>query len=115
MGNPSQTIERTDCRGSAISGKVYVDSSGIEGFMSHECFNSEQVSAIFIEVCAKSMPEGMAGKPVHPSKPVFMGMDMSGKEKSVNRSIIPILFGEEVTCWLSAFKPVQSQQVKSCS
>ena len=43
----------------------------VQGFMSEKRFNSKQVSTILIEMCAKSVAEGMAGKTVPESEVRF--------------------------------------------
>ncbi len=52
--------------------------------MPHESLYGKQVNAILVQVGAESMAERMAGKPTFPAEPAFVGMDMSGQEKSVN-------------------------------
>jgi len=71
-----QGIERTDSLPEGTAGKVDIDGGGMQGFMPHKSFNGKQVCAVFIQMCAKGMAEGMAGKPAFPSQPVLMGMDM---------------------------------------
>lgn len=80
--------------------------------MSHESLYGKQVNSVFIQMGAKSMPEGVAGNPALPSKSVLMGMDMSGKEKRINGSVLPILLWEEITGWFPVGKPVLCQQIK---
>lgn len=54
----------------------------------------------------------MAGKPVIPSHPVLVGMDMPGKEKGVNEAVFSVLFWKKETHWSAAFKPVLSKKIK---
>ena len=54
--------------------------------MSKQSFDGEQVRTVFIKVCAKGVPERMAGETFFPAKTAFVLMDVSGKEKSVNGS-----------------------------
>lgn len=71
-----QGIKRTDSLSEGAAGKVDIDGSGMQGSMSHKGFNGKQVGAVFVQMRAKGMAEGMAGKPALPSQPVLMGMDM---------------------------------------
>lgn len=50
-----------------------IDESGIQRLMPHKIFDGQKVRPIFIEMGTKSMPEGMAGDPMLPSKGSFMG------------------------------------------
>ena len=43
-----------------------IEQSGVQGFMSHKVFDRQEVSAVFIEMGTKRMPERMAGDPVFP-------------------------------------------------
>ncbi len=80
--------------------------------MPHQCFNGKQVHAVFVQMGAEGMAEGMAGKPVLPAQPVLMGMDMPGEEEGVDGPVFPILLWEEVSPGLPVCKPVLCQQVK---
>lgn len=80
--------------------------------MSHQGLYGEQVHAVLIQVGAKSMAERVAGKPAFPAQSVLMRMDMPGKEKGIDGPVLPVLFREEVSPGLSAFKPVLCQDVK---
>lgn len=44
--------------------------------MSHKSPDGKQVSPIFLQMCTKSMAEGMTGEPVFPAEPFLVGMDM---------------------------------------
>lgn len=81
--------------------------------MAKESLNGEQVGAVFIQMGAKSMPEGMAGETLSPTKPAFMLMDMAGEEESINRLVSAILFGEEEAPGPAISEPVLSEDVKS--
>lgn len=49
-----------------------IDDGGVDGFMTKERFDGEQVGAVFIKVGAKSMAPGMGGNAVLPAEPCFM-------------------------------------------
>ena len=58
--------------------------------MSHKGFDRQEVSAVFIEMGTKRMPERMAGDPVFPAEGIFMCAHMAhdikvsiGREGSV--------------------------------
>lgn len=91
---------------------MYIDGSGCQRFMSHKSFNGKQIGAVFIQVCTKGMSKGMACKPVRPSQPVLVGMDMPGKEKGVNGAIFTALFWKKKPHWPVAFKPVPGKKIK---
>lgn len=80
--------------------------------MPHKSFYGKQVGSVLIQVCTKGMAEGMAGKPVIPSHPVLVGMDIPGKEKGVNEAVFSVLFWKKETHWSAAFKPVLSKKIK---
>lgn len=62
--------------------------------MPHKSFYGKQVGSVLIQVGTKGVAEGMASKPVRPSQPVLVGMDMPGKKKvSMGRSS-PRCFGK---------------------
>ncbi len=77
--------------------------------MSHERLYGKQIHAIFIQVGAESIAEGMTGDFTFPSQPVLICMDMSGKKEGVNGSVLSILLREEAASWLSVCKPVLCQ------
>ena len=89
-----------------------VDRGGIQGFMSKQSFDGEQVRTVFIKVCAKSVPERMAGETFFPAKTAFVLMDVSGKEKSVNGSGRVELFREEPAGRPPVLKPVLGKEVQ---
>ena len=62
-----------------------IDESGIQRLMPHKIFDGQKVRPIFIEMGTKSMPEGMAGDPMLPSKGSFMG-----PHKSLDSTLIYI-------------------------
>ena len=80
--------------------------------MSQQRLDGKQVSAVLIQMDAEGMTEGVAGKPALPSGPVLMGMDVAGKEKGVDGSVLPVLLREEISPGSSICKPVFSKQVK---
>ena len=77
MANTCHIVKGTDRPPDGIAGKVDVDRGGMQGFMSHKCFYGKQIRTVFIQVCTKSMAEGMTGKPALPPQSVFVGMDVS--------------------------------------
>ena len=76
MANTCHIIKGTDRLPDRIAGKVDIYRSGIQGFMSHKSFYGKQIRSIFIQMCTKSMAEGMAGKPAFPAQPVLVGVDV---------------------------------------
>ena len=66
-----------------------IDESGVQRLMPHKIFDGQKVRPIFIEMGTKSMPEGMAGDPMLPSKGSFMGphmaADIKGREGNVTK------------------------------
>lgn len=52
--------------------------------MTKQSFYGHKVNAIFVEMCTKSMPKGMAGDAFRPSEFHLMFFDMSGEIKGVN-------------------------------
>ena len=66
MMRPSQPVKRAD---SAVNGtaasQMDINGCGRKGFMSHERLDGEQVRAVLVKVCAKSMPE-MGSSPFPP-------------------------------------------------
>ena len=69
----SHAVERTDGRDGAIPGEVDINGGGVQGLMSKESLDGEEISAVFVEVCAEGMPEGMAGQAVGPAEAFLMG------------------------------------------
>lgn len=80
--------------------------------MPHKSFYGKQVGSVLIQVGTKGVAEGMASKPVRPSQPVLVGMDMPGKKKSVNGAVISALFWKKKPHWPAAFKPVPGKKIK---
>ena len=68
----------------AADGQMDVDGRGFQGFMTKQCFYGHKINPVFIEVCSKSMPEGMAGKAFGPSEFLLVFCDMSGEIKGAN-------------------------------
>ena len=71
-----------------------IDDGGMDGLMSQECLDGEQVRAILVKVGAKGMAEGMAGDAFWPAQAAFMCMDVPGKEKESMGSSLPDCFGK---------------------
>ena len=76
MANTCHMVKWADRPSDGIAGKVDVDRGGLQGFMTHKSFYGKQIRSVFIQVCTKSMAEGMAGKPVFPAQSVLMGVDV---------------------------------------
>ena len=65
-------------------------------------------------MCAKGVPEGVAGDPFWPAKAFLVLMDMPGKIVGVDR-FVRVTFlgtGKKPACRSAAFKPVLRQQVQ---
>ena len=112
MDVTSHAVEWADSRGGAIPGEMDINGGGIERLMSKEGLDGEEVGAVFIEVGAEGMPEGMAGESLWPAEAFLMGMDVPGEEEGVDRAVLPILLWEKITHRFSAGKPVLSQDVQ---
>lgn len=80
--------------------------------MPQKSLYGKQVHTVLIQMGAKSMAEGMAGKPVLPPQPVFVGMDMPGEEKGINGPVLPVLFREKKAFGPAVFKPVPGEQAE---
>ena len=80
--------------------------------MSKESLDGKEVSAVFVQVCAEGMAEGMTGQPLGPSEAEFMGMDVPGEEKGINRPVQSALFWEEIPHRFAIGKPVLRKDVK---
>ena len=89
-----------------------INRGGIQGFMSKDSLYCQQVSAVFIKVRTKGMPERMAGDAPRPSQAVFVFMDMPGKEKGVNRAAGISLLREEPSAGAAAFEPVLREDIE---
>lgn len=89
-----------------------VNGGGFEGSVSQESLDGEQISPIFVKVCAESVAEGMAGEPLRPTEAPFMGMDMPGKEKGINGCVNAGLFREKPAPGASISKPVLCEEVQ---
>ena len=114
MANTCHIVKGTDRPPDGIAGKVDIDRGGMQGFMSHKSFYGKQIRSIFIQMCTKSMAEGMAGKPALPSQPVLVGMDVPREEEGINRSVLTALLREEISHRTVTFKPILCQKVKGC-
>ena len=80
--------------------------------MAKQCFDGEQVSAVFIQMGAKSMAEGMAGEAVFPSEPSFMKAHMAHDEECVNGLLGVTLLREEPAHRPAITEPVLCQDVQ---
>ena len=74
-GATSHAVERADSGDGAIPGEVDIDGSGIERLMSKECLDGEEVGAVFVEVGAEGMSQGVAGQAVRPAEAFLMGKE----------------------------------------
>ena len=106
-------VKGADSLPDGSAGKMDVNRGGMQGFMSHKCFYGKQIRTVFIQVCTKSMAEGMTGKPALPSQSVFVGMDMSREKEGINGSVLAGLLWEEISHRPATCKPVLCQKVKS--
>ena len=106
-------VKRTDSAADAAAGKMDIDRRGIQGFMSKQGLNGKQVCAILIKVCAKSMPERVAGETVRPPELSFFGGDkLVGRIGSHGTGRI-VTVGEKEPGRPAIFKPVTCQDIKS--
>ena len=80
--------------------------------MSHEGFNGEQVSTIFIQMSAKGMTKRVASETLFPAKAPFMCMDVPGEKESINGTIFPVLLWKEKSPRSSASKPVLRKNIQ---
>ncbi len=105
-------VKRTDSAADAAAGKMDIDRRGIQGFMSKQGLNGKQVCAILIKVCAKSMPERVAGETVRPPELSFFGGDkLVGRIGSHGTGRI-VTVGEKEPGRPAVFKPVTRQDIK---
>lgn len=88
-----------------------IDESGIQRLMPHKIFDGQKVRPIFIEMGTKSMPEGMAGDPMLPSKGSFMDPHMAADIKGVDWAGRICLFREKPSGWTAVCKPVPGKDV----
>lgn len=86
--------------------------SGVQGFMSHKGFDRQEVSAVFIEMGTKRMPERMAGDPVFPAEGIFMCAHMAHDIKGINRAGRIRLFWKKPAGWAVISKPVFRKDVQ---
>lgn len=90
-----------------------IDQGRIQGLVSHEIFNGQQICPIFIKVGAESVAERMTGKPVLPSKGIFMCPHVTADIKSINGAGRIRLFWEKPAGWTSVSKPVVGEDIQS--
>ena len=81
----SPLIKRTERCISGTEGRMDVDHSRTQGFMSHKCLYGHKICAVLIKMTAESMTEGMAGDPFGPAEFFFMVMDTTGNKKGADR------------------------------
>ena len=105
-------IEGADGSENAVPGKVHIERGRIQGLMTKERLDGEQIRAIFVEVCAERMAKRVASEPPWPSEAILMSMDVPGEEKGINGFILAVLFWEEVSHGFSIGKPVLRKNVK---
>ena len=82
--------------------------------MSHERLDGEQVRAVLVKVCAKSMAERMAGDTLRPAQAALMPMDVPGEEEGVDGLIPPGLLRKEVAHGTAAGTPVLCEDIQGC-
>ena len=80
--------------------------------MAEQRLDREQVGAVFIKMGPECMTEGMAGKFFLPAEASFMGMDMAGKIKGIDRLVFAGLLREKPVSGFPISKPVLPQEVK---
>lgn len=80
--------------------------------MSHKGFDRQEVSAVFIEMGTKRMPERMAGDPVFPAEGIFMCAHMAHDIKGINRAGRIRLFWKKPAGWAVISKPVFRKDVQ---
>lgn len=71
------------------------------------------IGTILIQMSPEGMPEGVTGQTFWPAKFFFVGSDMSGKEKGIDRPRRVCLFREKPSCGPAAFEPVLCEDVES--
>jgi len=114
MMHLSQPVKRADSafHGTAAS-QMDINGCGRKGFMSYECLDGEQVRAVLVKVCAKSMAERMAGDMLRPAQAALMRMDVPGEEEGVDGRLIPSgLFWKEITHGTAAGMPVLCEDIQ---
>lgn len=89
-----------------------INGGGVQGLMPKNCFNSKQVCAVLIKMGSQGMPERMAGNTPGPAEPVFVFVDMPGKEESVDGPVRVSLFREKPSHGSPACKPVLCKDIK---
>ena len=89
-----------------------IDGGGVKRFMSEERLDGKKVGAVFIEVRAEGMTEGMAGQPVGPAKALLMGIDMAGNIEGVNRPLAAVDFREKPVSRTIIGIPVLSEDIE---
>lgn len=111
MESTSHEVKRAD---SAAGGTAVgqVDGSRGDLFMSHKCFNGEQIGPVFVKVGTESVVERMAGDTPGPAQMAFMLMDVSGEEESVNGLIPSGLLREKIPPWTAIGEPVESEDIQ---
>lgn len=90
-----------------------IDSSRVERLVTEKSLYGQKVDAVFIEMSAESMTEGMAGKAMRPSKTFFMVMDMTRDIERIHRTLFLHYLGEEPVHRSAAFTPVLSKDIES--
>lgn len=112
MGSTSDPVKRRGDISGLVRGKMNVDQGRIQGLVSHEIFDGQQVCPVFIKVGPKSVPERVAGDPVLPSKEIFMGSYMTADIKSINGTGRIGLFRKKPFRWTTVFKPVSGKEIQ---
>ena len=90
-----------------------IDQGRIQGSVSHEVFNGQQVCPVFIKVGAESVAERMAGEPVLPAKGIFVCPHVTADIKGINGPGRIGLFREEPAGWTPVSKPVVREEIQS--
>ena len=108
----SHFVKGADSATGAIVCQMDIDDSGMDRLMSQKRFYGEQVGAVLVKVCAKSMAERVAGDAQGPAQAALMFMDVPGKEEGVDWLVPARLLWEEIPPGTAAGKPVLCQDVK---
>ena len=91
---------------------MYIDRGGRKGLVSHESLNGHKIDTILVKMSAECVTERMTCQTPGPPEFLFMGSDVSGKEKGIDRLGRICLFWKEPSGGSSAFKPVLCKDIE---
>ena len=80
--------------------------------MPHESLNGHKIDTILVKMSAESVTERMTSQTPGPPEFLFMGSDVPGKEKGVDRPGRIGLLWKEPSGRASACKPVLSKDIE---